>query len=129
MAYHRYRLDFEVGAPVMFTVDAPRASWQGFYDLLVYATREESKVRPFLAGGAGLTSFRVRASTTTPTIGQQESTEFAVNYGAGVKIGVRKNSFVRFDFREYRGPKPLKLLFQEGWLAQREFSAGAGFRF
>ncbi len=125
--YTRHELTFEVGVPVIVVVPAKRSAWQVFYDLLVYATDETARVRPFAAAGVGAAAFRAREVATW--LGTQESTEFALNYGGGVKVNVSSNWLVRFDFREYRSPKPLKLIGQEGWLAQREFSASAGFRF
>lgn len=121
------RHDLEYDVADVTAVPIARSTWHVFYDLLVYATPEDAAVRPYVAAGAGAGFFRARVAA--PWLGKQESNELALNYGAGAKVRVSKNWFVRFDYREYAGPKPLELIGQKGWLRERETSAGAGFRF
>jgi opacity protein-like surface antigen len=127
LSYTRHDLSFDVGGPALRQEGIGRSAWQGFYDFLAYVVEDEAAmVRPYGAVGAGLASFRAR-----DRIGLEEegSTEFAFNYGAGVKVRVGERALVRFDFREYLSPKPLDLARQEGWLRQREISVGFGYRF
>lgn len=100
------------------------AAHQGFYDFLVYALPEGSKVRPFVAGGVQFTNFVPPGTSATQGGG---STKFGLNYGGGVKARVGHMFMVRFDFRQYHSPKPTWFLpAPTGWLRQIEASAGFG---
>ena len=53
---------------------------QGFYNFLVYATREGKRVRPFATGGAHFANFVPPGATAT--YGQGDN-QFGYNYGGG----------------------------------------------
>lgn len=100
-----------------------------FYDFLVYATPEGSRVRPFACGGAQFNSFFPPGASIY--YGNQV-TKFGFNYGGGIKAIVSGPWGVRFDIRQYASGKPD--LFQtiegpEGWMRQTEVTAGISFNF
>jgi opacity protein-like surface antigen len=105
------------------------ATHQGFYDLLVYARPEGSKVRPFMAGGGQFSNFIPPGGSVTSGSGQMK---FGLNYGFGVKTRVTEKWLVRVDFRQYATPKPD---FAElgattpprGWLKMNDISVGFAF--
>lgn len=98
------------------------ATHQPFYNFLVYATPEGSRIRPFIAAGA-------QASTFVPpggSVSQGSGTiKFGVNYGFGTKVKVAEKWLVRVDFRQYASPKPDWFqVAPQGWLRMNEISAG-----
>jgi opacity protein-like surface antigen len=105
------------------------AAHQGFYDLLVYALPEGSKVRPFIAGGGQFTNFVFPGTSVSSGGGKMK---FGLNYGFGVKTRVTEKWLVRVDFRQYATPKPD---FDElgtttppqGWLRMNDISVGFAF--
>ncbi len=104
---------------------------QGFYDFLIYATPEGSKVRPFACGGAQFSSFFPPG--TSVYYGNQQ-TKFGINYGGGIKFRVTSVWGVRFDVRQYASGKPdIAAMFglpaPSGWMRQTEASAGVSFNF
>ncbi len=104
----------------------PMSIQQGFYDFLVYATPEGSRIRPFAAGGVQFSSFFPPGASVY--YGNQE-TKFGVNYGAGIKMRVTSIIGLRFDFREYNSGKPFKFTGESGRMNQLEASVGASFLF
>jgi opacity protein-like surface antigen len=99
---------------------------QGFYDFLLYATPEGSRIRPFVAGGVEFSSFFPPGASVY--YGNQE-TKFGINYGAGLKMRVTSIIGLRVDFREYNTGKPFKFTNESGRLNQLEASVGASFLF
>ena len=114
-----------------FHLDGPPASdqgmaiHQGFADGLIHATKEGSRIRPFVAAGINFSNFVPPGSSASYGGGQ---TKFGFNYGAGVKVKVATNWMVRFDFRQYETGKPDFNIFNpHGRLFQNEISAGVAF--
>jgi len=100
---------------------------QGGYNFLGYATKTDSRIRPF--GTAGLGFFNYVPPGSSASYGQG-STKFGFNYGGGVKVRMTDNLGLRFDLRRYDSPKPdFGLLRRTGWLHQTEISAGVGYLF
>lgn len=98
---------------------------QGFYNLLVYATPEGSRIRPFAAGGGHFSNFVPPGASATQG---QGSNKFGVNYGGGVKVRVSEKFLVRGDFRQYLTGKPFSdILPVSGSLRQNVISFGVGF--
>lgn len=97
---------------------------QGFYNFLVYATKEGSRVRPFATGGVHFSNFVPPGSSAQYGGG---NTKFGFNYGAGVKVRISSMFGLRFDFRQYQTGKPFGLPYASGLLHQNEFSASFGF--
>jgi opacity protein-like surface antigen len=100
------------------------AAHQGFGRMLLYATPEGSKIRPFASGGLHFTNFVPPGQTAQYG---QGSTKFGVNYGGGVKVRVSGPWLVRFDARQYLQGKPFGLPGASGMLTINEFSVGIGF--
>lgn len=120
-AYNRTQLHLD-GPPV---TELGMAIHQGFADVLLYATPEKSKVRPFVAGGVHFSNFVQPGASAQ--YGQGEN-KFGVNYGGGLKVRVATNWQIRFDFRQYETGKPNFGIFQtSGRLLQNEISVGLGF--
>lgn len=97
---------------------------QGFYNLLVYATPEGSRIRPFAAGGAHFSNFVPPGASVTSG---QGANKLGFNYGAGVKLKVTDLFGFRVDFRQYQTGKPFDLG-GSGLLKQNEVSAGISIR-
>ena len=98
------------------------ATHQGFYDFLVYATPEGSRIRPFIAAGGQFSNFVPPGGYT-----YQGKTKFGVNYGFGAKVKVAEKWLIRVDVRQYATPKPDFLQTPtppQGWLRLNEVSAG-----
>jgi hypothetical protein len=125
-AYNRSKLQPETGGTDADRVTVP--IHQGFYNFLLYATPEGSRVRPFATGGAHFSSFFPPGASVY--YGNQE-TKFGVNYGGGIKARATDVFGIRLDLRQYLTPKPFKDLFfnSGGWMKQLEVSAGVAFMF
>lgn len=96
---------------------------QGFGDVLLYGTREGSRVRPFVASGVNFSNFVPPGASAQYGQGQNK---FGINYGAGLKVKVTGMWQVRFDVRQFNTGKPFGLPGVNGRLLQTEISAGVG---
>lgn len=119
-AYNRTKLHLD-GPPVSETGFGIH---QGFVDALYHFTPEKSRVRPFVAGGIQFSNFVPPGSSAQYGGGENK---FGVNYGAGVKVRVKENWQVRFDFRQFETGKPFSLPGASGRLLQNEVSVGIGY--
>jgi hypothetical protein len=97
---------------------------QGLYNYLLYATREGSRVRPFITGGGHFANYVPPGASATSGGG---STKFGVNYGGGIKVRVAPNWLFRIDARQYVNPKPFDLFNKSGSIRMLELSAGVSF--
>jgi opacity protein-like surface antigen len=98
---------------------------QGFYNLLVYATPEGTRVRPFATGGGHFNNYVPPGASATQ--GQGEN-KFGVNYGGGIKVRVSEKFLFRVDVRQFRNGKPFGDFFPvSGSIRQTQFSAGLSF--
>jgi hypothetical protein len=97
---------------------------QGFYDFLVYATPEGTRVRPFAAGGVQFSGFFPPG--TSVYYGNQV-TKYGINYGGGLKVRLTSIWGIRFDARFYNMGKPFDFPNQSGRLIQQEYSVGVSF--
>ena len=112
------------------------------YDILFHPTTKESRVRPFLAAGAGIRFFRGTGGGEA----SQPLSDFAyltnvnevkplISVGGGVKAKLTEHTSVRFDFREYISPFPEELFAAapgakiRGWLFDSVPTAGLSFVF
>src|SRR3989454_3358192 len=119
-AYNRSGVNLGTGGTV------PMSIQQGFYDFLVYATPEGSRIRPFAAGGAQFSSFFPPGASVY--YGNQV-TKFGINYGGGIKVRMTATMAARVDFRQYNTGKPFNFPDQHGRLNQTEISVGLGIWF
>ena len=97
---------------------------QGFYNFLLYLTKEGSKVRPFATGGAQFSNFVPPGASVTSG---QGSNKFGANYGGGLKVRVSEKFLIRFDVRQYIMGKPFGLYNASGALRLNEYSIGFSF--
>src|SRR6266576_32686 len=106
-AYNRSGVNLGTGGTV------PMSIQQGFYDFLVYATPEGSRIRPFAAGGAQFSSFFPPGASVTYGTG---TTKYGGNFGGGVKVKVSSLFALRLDARDYVTTKPFDLIGKSGAL-------------
>ena len=97
---------------------------QGFYNYLLYPTREGSRIRPFAAGGVHFANYVPPGASATSGGG---SSKFGVNYGGGLKIRVSERFLLRFDARQFLNPKPFGLINPGGWMRMNEYSTSLAF--
>lgn len=119
-AYARTKLQTG-GSPVG---EQGMAIHNGFYDFLLYGTKEGARIRPFAAGGGQFSNFVPPGASATQGGG---STKVGVNYGGGIKIKLASSWLLRFDLRQYLSGKPFGLYNAPGTIRQTEISAGIGF--
>ncbi|MCU0227849.1 MAG: outer membrane beta-barrel protein [Bryobacterales bacterium] len=101
---------------------------QLFYNAVLSATPEGSKVRPYATAGGGLISFY------PPGFGLFSGVTInrpAVNYGAGVRVQLTELIHTRVDFRQALSASPRIFQTQEtsGSFRQNQFSVGLGITF
>jgi opacity protein-like surface antigen len=121
-AYNRTQIRDNASAPPQ---DYGTAIHQGFYNFLIYGTREGKAVRPFAAGGGHFANYQWPGQSVSQGGG---SMKFGFNYGGGVKVKITEMFLIRLDVRQYQNGKPFDLPSQSGLLRQTEISAGFGLR-
>jgi hypothetical protein len=98
---------------------------QGFYNFLVYATPEGTRIRPFATGGGHFSNFVPPGTSATQGGGDNK---FGVNYGGGIKVRATEKFLVRVDLRQYLTAKPFGDFGPvSGSLKQTEVSVGFSF--
>lgn len=119
-AYNRTTLNYQ-SSP---SSNAGMAIHQGFYNFLVYATPEGSRIRPFAAGGVHFSNFVPPGASVSSG---QGANKMGFNYGGGVKLKLTNLFGIRVDLRQYQTGKPFSLG-GSGLLHQTEVSAGVSIR-
>jgi hypothetical protein len=83
------------------------------YDFLIHMTGREAKLRPFVAGGAGIKVFSGTGDflVNQPLAGfarlvEHTQVEPAISAGAGLKYRITRHVQLRVDFRTYFSPLP-----------------------
>ena len=112
------------------------------YDILFHPSTKESRVRPFLAAGAGIRYFRgtgegeaVQPLSGFAYLTQVNEVKPLISVGGGVKARLTEHTAIRFDFREYISPFPEELFATapgakiHGWLFDSVPMAGVSFVF
>jgi hypothetical protein len=112
------------------------------YDLLLHARGKGSRIRPFVAAGAGVRVFQGtgREYANQPlsdfaVLTKTNQTEPLISVGAGVKARLTEHGIIRFDFREYMSPFPQELFVTatgakiHGWLYDSVPLVGVSFVF
>lgn len=112
------------------------------YDLLYHPTRKAARIRPFLAGGAGIRYFRATGvesaddlSSPFAVLTKTNEVKPLISAGGGVKAKLTEHTIFRVDFREYISPFPEKLVATapgvkiHGWLFDSVPMAGVSFVF
>jgi|SRR5215467_12294319 hypothetical protein len=86
------------------------------YDILLYGTSKESKIRPYVSAGGGIKVYRGNGSETAVQplanfvfLTHANEVEGLFAAGAGVKLHVDEHWLVRVDFRYYLTPFPHKI--------------------
>jgi hypothetical protein len=112
------------------------------YDFLFHMKSRHSKVRPFLAAGAGIKAFTGNSTQflTQPlqdfaVLLPRRQVEAAVSVGGGIKFQAARHVLLRADFRTYMSPLPDRLFqmprFNEirGWVYNFVPQVGIGYTF
>jgi Outer membrane protein beta-barrel domain len=121
---------FQWGSPQL-QYQGTRADMSGYsnllvYDLLVHMTSRDSRVRPYVAGGAGI---KIYTGTSQQYLTQplerfavlvpNTQVEPAISVGAGLKYRIKRHTLLRADFRAYMTPLPDELFRTTGASAIR----------
>jgi hypothetical protein len=112
------------------------------YDLLIHTASRDSKLRPFVAGGAGV---KVYTGTSRPDLNQPllglavltqvTQTQPALSVGGGLKYQLLRHCLIRADFRTYMTPFPDELIRPKalsvihGWVYDFVPTAGISYTF
>jgi hypothetical protein len=86
------------------------------YNLTVYMTHRESRIRPFVAAGAGIkiytnsSRFVPQPLAGTALLLQGTEVKPAVSFDGGVKYMLPRHVQLRLDFRAYASPTPDDLI-------------------
>lgn len=99
------------------------------FDFLAYATRRHARLRPFLAGGAGIKRYMatgqvdpVQPLRSFALLAHANEVKSLVSFGGGVKALLGDHWLVRVDFRDYATPFPENVIVPapgakiHGWL-------------
>lgn len=99
------------------------------FDFLAYVTKRHARLRPFLAGGAGIKRYTAtgRVDPNQPLsdfglLAHADEAKALVSFGGGVKAMVGDHWVVRVDFRDYATPFPENVIVPapgakiHGWL-------------
>ena len=99
------------------------------YDVLVYATSREHKLRPYIAAGGGIKYFvadgdeyLAQPLSSIALLTHTNQVEGLFSTGAGIKFALNEHVLLRVDFRYYLTPFPDKLFVSgpgtriHGWL-------------
>lgn len=99
---------------------------RSFYNFLLYATPQGTKIRPFVAAGGHFANFVQPGGSVQ--YGQGDN-KFGYNYGAGVKFRVTERWMIRVDGRQYVQGRPFDDFFQvdSGRFRNTEISLGVSF--
>ena len=83
------------------------------FDFLAYATGRHARLRPFLAGGAGIKRYTgtgridpAQPLTSFALLAHADEVKALVSFGGGVKLQLADHWVVRVDFRDYATPFP-----------------------
>ena len=100
-------------------IDVTRSGYSNLvhYDLLIHTTPAEARVRPFLAGGAGVRVFTATGRrnflqqplASFALLNEENEAEALISAGGGLKVMLKKDVQLRFDFRAYMSPAPKEL--------------------
>jgi opacity protein-like surface antigen len=101
---------------------------QGMYNLLVHATKDGSKIRPYVAGGGGLVMFYPPGAGLFSGV---NTVRPGLNYGAGVRFQATDSIHARVDFRQTLAPNPRLFQGQDasGMFRQNQITFGVGYTF
>jgi Outer membrane protein beta-barrel domain len=99
------------------------------FDFLAYATGKRARLRPFLAGGAGIKRYMgtgqvdpAQPLRSFATLAHADEVKGMVSFGGGVKALLGDHWLVRVDFRDYATPFPENVIVPtpgakvHGWL-------------
>lgn len=99
------------------------------FDFLAYATGRHARLRPFVAGGAGIKRYTGTGQVdpsqplrSFAVLAHEDQAKALVSFGGGVKALLNDHWLVRVDFRDYATPFPENVIVPapgakiHGWL-------------
>ena len=122
------RANVQVNLPGTSLFDQSTSIGQAMYNMLLHATPDGSKVRPYVAGGGGFVMFYPPGAGLTSGV---NTVRPGINYGGGVRVQVNERWHARVDFRQTIAPNPRLFQGQDasGMFRQNQFTVGAGVTF
>ena len=118
------------------------SSHAAHYDLLLYATPRNARIRPFAAGGGGVKSYRSTGAeqafqplSNFGFLTRTHQAEPLISFGGGVKCLLTRHTQFRVDVRDYVTPFPDKVIVpapgakSHGWLHDFVSMAGLSYVF
>ncbi|MDZ7638110.1 MAG: outer membrane beta-barrel protein [Bryobacterales bacterium] len=125
-AYSRANVQVNLAGANLF--DQSTSIGQAMYNMLLHATKDGSRFRPYVAGGGGLVMFYPPGAGLTSGV---NTVRPGVNYGAGLRVQVNERWHARVDFRQTLAPNPRLFQGQDasGLFRQNQFTIGAGISF
>jgi opacity protein-like surface antigen len=122
--YAYNRTQFRLNTEGQLQQEVGTAIHQGFYNFLVYATPEGTRVRPFVTGGVHFNNTGFPGYSAVQGYG---STKYGYNYGGGLKVKLTDKFLIRFDVRDYSTGKPFDFPLQSGRIRLLEVSSSLAF--
>ncbi len=128
LSFSYSRANVQVNLPGQNLFDQSTSIGQGMYNMLLHATPDGSRIRPYVAGGGGLVMFYPPGAGFTSGV---NTVRPGLNYGAGVRVQVNERWHARADFRQTIAPNPRLFQGQDasGMFRQNQFTIGAGITF
>jgi hypothetical protein len=112
------------------------------YDLLYHTADRDARIRPFVAGGAGLRYYRGTGTESAfqpaarfALLTKTQELKPLVSVGGGVKVAVSDSTYLRLEVRDYVTPFPREVIAPapgaklKGWLHDFVPMVGFGVRF
>jgi hypothetical protein len=112
------------------------------YDLLLHSSGINSKVRPYVAVGAGMKNYRGTGAeqafqplSNIAILTKTSEVQGLLSFGGGVKVRMNKTMLFRLDVHDYITPFPKKVITPgvgssvSGWLNNIVTTAGLTFTF
>ena len=128
LSFSYSRAGVEVNADGQNLFDGGTTLGQFMYNMLLHATKDGSKIRPYVAGGGGIVMFYPPGAGLTSGV---NTIRPGLNYGAGVRFQATERWHARVDFRQTIAPNPRLFQGQEatGTFRQNQVSFGIGVSF
>lgn len=125
-AFSRANVKVDLAGQNLF--DQSTSIGAAMYNMLLHATPDGSRIRPYVAGGGGLIMFYPPGAGLTSGV---NTVRPGLNYGGGVRVQVSERWHARVDFRQTLAPNPRLFQGQDasGMFRQNQFTVGAGMSF
>ena len=119
-AYLRTQLRSELAGE---TSESGVGGHQAIYNFFFHLTRDGTRGRPYVFGGANLANYVSPGGGGASGGGD---TKFGLQYGGGIKIRFYEIFGFRIGAHQFTSPKPFNLTGRSGWVRFSEISVGFG---